>query len=62
MQAPISISGVNVTTQFFTVKYLVNGSLCDSKMIGLDSLACVDDAVCTVTSTTSNCNSDNNYY
>ena len=46
MQAPISISGINITIQFFTIRYLINGSVCDSEKIELSDQACVGD-VCT---------------
>ena len=61
MQAPISISGINVDIQFFTIQYLISGSVCDSEMIELNSQDCAED-VCTaeynVTSTTCTINTD----
>ena len=62
MQIPISISGINITNQFFTVKYLISGSVCDFEQIELNSPACAED-VCTVdytTSTASNCTINTN--
>ena len=65
MQAPVSISGIDVAIQFFTIKYMINGSVCDSEVIELSGQACVQDPnVCmvgdyNVTSTTSNCTINN---
>ena len=55
MQAPIPISDVNATIKFFTVKYLIGGSVCESRMIELNDQACTGD-VCSVTSVISNSN------
>ena len=52
MQAPIPISEVNATIEFFTVKYLIGGSVCESRMI---DQACILD-VCSVNSVISNSN------
>ena len=60
MQAPASISGINIAVQFFTVNYSISGSVCDSKVIELNDQACDDGRnTCMVeydvTSTTTNC-------
>ena len=55
MQAPIPFSGINVAIEFFTVKYLIGGSVCESGMIELNGQACIGD-VCSVASVISNSN------
>ena len=58
MQAPVSISGINVTIQFFTIKYSISGLVCDSEKIDLSDQACVEDVCVTeydVTSDMSGC-------
>ena len=55
MQDSVSISGINVAVQFFTVKFLIGGSVCDSRAIDLNSQACIGD-VCNVTSVVSDLN------
>lgn len=55
MQAPIPISGTNIAVQFFTLKYLIGDSVCDSRVIDLNSQACIGD-VCNVTSVISDSN------
>ena len=40
LQAPISISGINVSIQYFTINYVVGGSVCESEVIKLSDQAC----------------------
>ena len=54
-QAPIPISDVNATIEFFTVEYLIGGSVCESRMIGVNGQTCIGD-VCSVASVISNSN------
>ena len=62
MQAPISVSGISVAIRFFTVKYLINDSVCGSKEIDLNGQACKLENKCTaefnITSNTSSCTID----
>ena len=53
LQVSIPISDVNATIEFFTVKYLIGDTVCNSRMIELNDQACVGD-VCSVTSVISN--------
>jgi hypothetical protein len=55
MQAPIPVLEVNVAVDFFTVKYLIGGSVCESRMIESNGPACTG-AVCSVTSVISDLN------
>jgi hypothetical protein len=55
MQAPIPVSGINVTVEFFTIKYLIGGSVCDSRMIESNGPACTGD-VCSVNRVVSDLN------
>ena len=55
MQALTPVSGIDVAVQFFTVKYLIGGSVCDSRAIDLNSQACIGD-VCNVNSMVSDLN------
>ncbi len=55
MQALILISEVKVTIEFFTVKYLIGDSVCESRMVELNGPACTGD-VCDVTSVISDSN------
>jgi hypothetical protein len=56
MQARIPISQeVHITVEFFTIKYLIGGSVCESRIIELNGPACIGD-VCIVTSVISDSN------